>query len=423
MSGDIFVAMGEREVRNPSPPKEFEDDAEKFRQDLIGNTTISKKWVYTILVQVCTEADRQQKDSESDILDLAEDVQDDLCRLWDLCMEQDVANFLVDSDAIELLCKVLSASKSPRLTEIIVGILGNMACSNKACEALSQSLEAILVIVSLFSCRDSLTLVELGRLVATCLSNTSYKDTWLDFIESNVSNFIEDVTFILSSCSNQSVLKYVLEVVDICLDSRDSILMSFSTIEFSNAVAETGLQLLQSDNTMTSVVNPLHILYLVTAMEDCNTAIFASNITIFQYIAKCCEKWAELDDFSIADHNPSAIPLASCMAIYVTLLESSLSSEDLGKDFLGNIGQPPKQNILTIVDSTLQCFSTNLDVKNEAKQLLPENREESRPTSPENTNDNVDAQDRSDELLNGIVNDLVFTLRKVGWEKSVSTVA
>lgn len=415
--------MEEREGRNPSPPKEFENDAEKFLQDLIGTTTISKKWVYTVLMEVCTEADRQQKD-ESDMLDLSEDIQDGMCRLWDLCIEEDVANFLVDSDAIELLCRVLTASKSPRLTEIIVGILGNMACSDKACKALSQSLEAILAIVSLFSCRDSLTLIELGRLVATCLSNESCRDAWLDFIESNVSNFCEDVTFILSSCSNHSVLKYVLEVVDICLDSRDSILMSFSKIEFSNAVAETGIQLLHSDES--SVVAPLHILYLVTAIEDCNSDIFALNNVIFQYIAKCCEMWAKLDDFSVVDNNPSVIPLSSCMTVYMTLLESSLSSEDSGKKFLGEVTQAQKNNISSIVTSALKYCSTKscTDTKNVPEESLSKVCE---TTSPKNTN-SVDIQNTSDQLdqadpLNGIANDLMCILKKIGWAKPVGVVA
>lgn len=360
------------------------------------------------------------------MMDLPEDVQDSMCRLWDLCIEEDVADFLVDSDAIELLCRILKTSKSPRLTEIIVGILGNMACSDKACEALSRSLEALLAIVSLFSCRDSLTLAEIGRLVATCLSNESYKDAWLDFIESNVSNFIDDITFILSSCSNNSVLKYVLEVVDICLDSRDSILMSFCKIEFSNAVAETGVQLLQTNESVTSAVTPLHILYLVTAIEDHNTDIFALNGVIFEYISKCCEIWSELDDFNIADHNPSAIPLASCLTIYFTLLESSLSSKDLGKKFLGDITQLQKQNILSIVNSTLQYCSAESHAENPSEKLLPKNAEET--TSPGSTRSNVDFQETSDELthavpLSGIANDLMSILKKLGWEKEVSTAA
>ncbi|RXN23826.1 SAAL1 isoform X1 [Labeo rohita] len=114
--------------RNPSPPPEEDETEAGEEADAIGETVYSKHWLFstlTRLIQMVTDQEGVQSDTS---MELTDDLEEDLCKVWDMAMDKDVAVFLQEFKAPDILLGVIAKSRSPRLTEICVGILGNMAC-------------------------------------------------------------------------------------------------------------------------------------------------------------------------------------------------------------------------------------------------------------------------------------------------------
>ncbi|CDQ99570.1 unnamed protein product, partial [Oncorhynchus mykiss] len=75
----------------------------------------------------------------------------------------DVAGFLQEFKAADILLGVITKSRCPRLTEICVGILGNIACFPDTCLTLSQNNDLGVVLLLLLGDTDPPTLLETSR--------------------------------------------------------------------------------------------------------------------------------------------------------------------------------------------------------------------------------------------------------------------
>ena len=77
---------------------------------------------------VSPENARSSSDDDEQQMQLDEEMETEICRVWDMSMDEDVALFLQEFNASDIFMGVLAKSKCPRLREICVGISGNMAC-------------------------------------------------------------------------------------------------------------------------------------------------------------------------------------------------------------------------------------------------------------------------------------------------------
>ncbi|CAG2210360.1 IMP4 [Mytilus edulis] len=70
--------------RNPSPPPHLQEQIESLEADRIGNTTYSKHWLFTTLMKLIEEV---EKEDEAEFgVDVDEELQNELCKLWDMSM-------------------------------------------------------------------------------------------------------------------------------------------------------------------------------------------------------------------------------------------------------------------------------------------------------------------------------------------------
>ncbi|MED6246897.1 Protein saal1, partial [Ilyodon furcidens] len=102
--------------RNPSPPPDQADGEEGEDLDAIGDTVYSKHWVFstlTRLIQMVTEYSEENSEVQ---MQLSDDDEEDLCRVWDMAMDEDVAGFLQEFKAADILLGVIAKSRCPRLT-------------------------------------------------------------------------------------------------------------------------------------------------------------------------------------------------------------------------------------------------------------------------------------------------------------------
>ncbi|XP_028736014.1 protein SAAL1 [Peromyscus leucopus] len=219
--------------RNPSPPPPScdQEDAEDLAGgDCIGSTVYSKHWLFGVLsglIQIVTlESDKSGSDDDEQQMELAEEMENEICRVWDMSMDEDVALFLQEFKAPDIFMGVLAKSRCPRLREICVGILGNMACFQEICVSISSCEDHGQVILQCLCDSDPPTLLETSRLLLTCLSQTEVASVWVERIREHPSIYAS-VCFIMSSSTNVDLLVKVGEVVDKLFDLDEKLMLEW----------------------------------------------------------------------------------------------------------------------------------------------------------------------------------------------------
>ncbi|XP_040265714.1 protein SAAL1 isoform X1 [Bufo bufo] len=215
--------------RNPSPPTS--DDEEGQKADSIGSTVYSKHWFFstlTRLIEFVTKKDKSQAEDDEDEISgvLDEDLENDICKVWDMSMNEEVALFLKEFNAPEIFLGIISKSKSNRLTEICVGILGNMACFQETCVAISNNKDLGEVLLMLMCDTDPPTLLETTRLLLTCLSQVDVRSTWVERIRKRPT-VRDNLCFIMSSSTNGDLLVKVGELVDKVFDVDEDLMIDW----------------------------------------------------------------------------------------------------------------------------------------------------------------------------------------------------
>ncbi|XP_064480392.1 protein saal1-like [Ornithodoros turicata] len=238
--------------RNPSPPPEFLDVEESLSGDRISGTVFSRQWVFQCLLNAIKVAENESTMTTNtegeavDAVELDKEVEDELCTLWDMSANSDVAHFLQEFKASEIFLQVISTSKSPRMVEILVGILANMAVFPDLSLALSQQSDLLRTALYLLGSTDTPTLIQVVRLCHACLSNQEALKMWLDAIKGS-SSCLSDVQFMLSNCLNGEVLKTCIQALDCLLDQDSELCAHCSNADFVDAICVAASQLSGSD--------------------------------------------------------------------------------------------------------------------------------------------------------------------------------
>ncbi|XP_075044495.1 protein SAAL1 isoform X2 [Mixophyes fleayi] len=212
--------------RNPSPPSS--DDEEEPSVDSIQNTVYSKHWFFstlTKLIEMITENDKSEAGDDSSV-ELDEDMENNICKVWDMSMNEEVTLFLKEFNAPDILFGAITKSKCNRLTEICVGILGNMACFQETCLVISNNENLGEVLLLLLCSTDPPTLLETTRLLLTCVSQVDVVSTWLERIRKRPT-VRDNLCFIMSSSTNGDLLVKVGELVDKLFDVDEDLMIDW----------------------------------------------------------------------------------------------------------------------------------------------------------------------------------------------------
>ncbi|XP_051236675.1 protein saal1 [Dicentrarchus labrax] len=273
--------------RNPSPPPDTADGEEDGDLDAIGDTVYSKHWLFstlTRLIHMVTE--HSEVDSEGQ-MQLPEEDEEDLCRVWDMAMDKDVAGFLQEFKATDILLGVIAKSRCPRLTEICVGILGNIACFPDTCLTLSQNEDLGAVLLLLLGDTDPPTLLETSRLLMTCVSQKDVCSLWLQRI-GQLTSVRTNLCFIMCSSTNTDLLEKVGELVDKLFDLDEELMKSWITaqpseeeddgesrLDVASCLLEAAKQLRSESPSGLEVY--LHALQLLTTIDEGMQTFAASD--------------------------------------------------------------------------------------------------------------------------------------------------
>ncbi|XP_054476423.1 protein saal1 [Anoplopoma fimbria] len=223
--------------RNPSPPPESAGAETDGDLDAIGDTVYSKHWLFSTLTRLIRMVTEHSEVNSEGQMQLPEDDEEDLCRVWDMAMDKDVAGFLQEFKATDILLGVIAKSRCPRLTEICVGILGNIACFPDTCLTLSQNEDLGAVLLLLLGDTDPPTLLETSRLLLTCVSQKDVCSLWLQRIRQQTSVRC-NLFFIMCSSTNADLLEKVGELLDKLFDLDEDLMKSWITAQNSEEEEE-----------------------------------------------------------------------------------------------------------------------------------------------------------------------------------------
>ncbi|ESO97530.1 hypothetical protein LOTGIDRAFT_104281, partial [Lottia gigantea] len=271
--------------RNPSPPPELQANIEASSGDCIGQTAFSKHWLFTTLMKLIKEVEPKESEikngscdgndsssasndvnnEDNDDEEVDEETQNELCKLWDMSMNGEVATFLHEYKAIDILTGVIEKSKAPRVTEICVGILGNMCCDSNICKAMVQNEKLVKMIFMLLKDSDPPTLTETTRLLYTCLSNKEAAKTWVEYIRADEEVRV-DLQFILQSSTNSDLLKNTTEFIDVLLDYDEILCKNWAEEDLVISLLEAIKQVGYSHSETLEAY--LHIFQLLSTNES-----------------------------------------------------------------------------------------------------------------------------------------------------------
>ncbi|KAL1416446.1 hypothetical protein MTO96_000726 [Rhipicephalus appendiculatus] len=257
--------------RNPSPPPEIREADETSSGDRIGESVFSRHWLFQCLLKAIRAAENEnacgegeQVLTEEEVVELDREVEEELCTVWDMAANSDVAHFLHEFKASEIFLQIISTSKSPRLVEILIGILGNMAVFPDLSLALSKEGGILQMAMQLLGGTDTPTLVqgvEAMRSSDSCLSG---------------------ITFILENSINEELLKVTLQVLDCVFDEDSEMCTVCANGNFIEALF-TAASYLSSREKYDSLDAFWHLLHVMDYEADAK-----------ELLLPCCEKLESL---------------------------------------------------------------------------------------------------------------------------------
>lgn len=207
------------ESSNPTITTDFIEDLEKIKGDSIGDTLYSSRFVLKTLIKLTNFTSHSTLEQD-------EEFEKELCILWDMTIEKDVVELLLEHNVLELFTSIIQTNEEDkRLTEILVGIIGNMCAVSETRSRLCFNVELMTPLLDLVSCTDSLILVQLMRLLHAALvfENSGDEICWFNHFKA-AENFVEKLAFVLHNSMSSTLLVNSFEALN-------SICTKFAVIE------------------------------------------------------------------------------------------------------------------------------------------------------------------------------------------------
>lgn len=364
--------------RNPSPPPDKSTDEVQVDADAIGDTVYSKHWLFSTLTRLIQMVTKHSEEASDGPMELSDNDEEDLCRVWDMAMDKDVAGFLQEFRATDILLGVIAKSRCPRLTEIALGILGNIACFPETCLTLSHNEDLGAVLLLLLGDTDPPTLLETCRLLLTCVSQQNVRSLWLERMRQQPS-VCSNLCFIMSSSTNTELLEKVGELVENVFD-LDEDLMRFwvtpkprpeagdgdSSVDVASCLLEAAKQLRSESSNGIEIY--LHILQLLCTIPE-GVQIFSAAAgpgkAIWDFVCEVvCEDFCQTDDLPVVLQEQKGI-LVQAFAVLQALYKCQDQWSSKGDTSLRLIG-----TVLRVLQFYTEYKNTSTDEENAKNEQL-----------------------------------------------------
>ncbi|XP_029165449.1 LOW QUALITY PROTEIN: protein saal1 [Nylanderia fulva] len=219
-----------------------EQELETLRGDAVGDNLCSSKWIISTLMSLCKIHENGWTD----------ELESQLCILWDLSMEGEVVSHLMLHDFPKIAKDILENYDQPRFIEIILGIIGNMCCNDEVIDTIGNDRDLVAQILNRLASDDAPMLIQLFRIfhLTTWRIQKNPQSNWMaHFMECEF--FGESVTFILNSSTNDDLLTSAINLLksisDISLPHNENLEKLFEMDILMNALLESFMQIISTE--------------------------------------------------------------------------------------------------------------------------------------------------------------------------------
>ncbi|XP_033646225.1 protein SAAL1-like [Asterias rubens] len=373
--------------RNPSPPAD-DINEEILHADSIGDTLFSKRWVFSTLMKLLKEVEQEAAGKTAEELiaakahgiDIDEELETDICKLWDMTANQDVSNFLHEWKSLDILISVVEQTTAPRLTEICMGIVANMACSKDITAHISNNQRIRLLTLELLGSSDTQTLIQTTRLLSTCLSSKKDEVTtaWLQQINTD---FCQKVAFILQSSTNHELLYNMGFIIRALLGLDEALVQDWtdteqivSLIEALKQVSSGGKSTREQSRTISLLLSCLEI---IIADDDGMENLVSASDTVLPLLADFL--WSFCVDEVVTVYGSEG-SLAS--AIYI--IEVAMANMEGANDIVDTLLKYPK-----LLKGAVEIFISLYTEKTSTKNNDPASKPQDPPAEQSPSTKNV----------------------------------
>ncbi|XP_035744194.1 protein saal1-like [Vespa mandarinia] len=208
-----------------------------MRGDSIGDTVYSAKWIINTLISLSKVQD----------VGWTQELENDLCILWDMTAEKDIAMYLYENDFLKIVEASLETSTVSRLTEILLGIIGNMSCQTSILKSMGNNKQLVKTIWNNLLSDDTESLLQIFRLLQAVVWDIQRnpESQWVKNIKE--CDFFSDVViFVLNSSTNNDLLVTTLNLLLSISQLSDTnfLLELFNTEKLVSALLECFMQVI-----------------------------------------------------------------------------------------------------------------------------------------------------------------------------------
>ncbi|CAL1685494.1 unnamed protein product [Lasius platythorax] len=220
-----------------------EQELETLRGDAVGDNLCSSKWIISTLMSLCEIHENGW----------TEELESQLCILWDLSVEEEVVSHLMSHDFPKIAKNILEIYDQPRLIEIILGIIGNICCSSEAIDTIGHDRDLVTQILKRLTSDDTPMLIQLLRtlqLITWRIRGNPQSNWMAHFMECE---FLGDsIIFILNSSTNDDLLMAAMNFLEsishISLPQKTNFLKELFKIDILvHALLESFVQIISAE--------------------------------------------------------------------------------------------------------------------------------------------------------------------------------
>ncbi|TKV92022.1 hypothetical protein SEVIR_9G136700v4 [Setaria viridis] len=140
------------------------------------------------------------------------------CILWDLAASKPQAELMMKNLVLEVLLANLHVTQSPRVKEICIGIMGNLACHESLVNAISMQNGLIATVVGQLFLDDSACLSETFRFLAAVLRSGA-SVSWAEALLPD--EILSRVLWIVGNTLNSTLLEKSIDFLSTVIDNQD----------------------------------------------------------------------------------------------------------------------------------------------------------------------------------------------------------
>jgi len=259
----------------------LKDLEQLIRDSAVGDTMYEKKSVIENVLKVGKHFQHTPYIIEDQVIELNTEVEELMCTLWDISVEEDVSAFYLEHGVLDIFVELFS-NPNNRVKEISIGVMANMAFHAKIFLKIMEKSKYLERCIKLLEEKDSPTLEIVFRCLHTFgfnLFNLHTSDectiskeevkhhihNWLVFL--SLEDVVQNIGLVIASCTNSEVLanaakflSILSELWEVC-DERQKVTQFYADEQFLTCLLEAVQESIGKDKTERHFAVFLNIVY------------------------------------------------------------------------------------------------------------------------------------------------------------------